>query len=84
MANSITIYALIIGLISSFTQIARGQQSGSAKPLPSASSVGGVAESDATTANNPLAPMNALYFVKIITRPRSTVYQALAIILPSA
>ena len=68
MTNSITIYALLTGLTCSFTQVAWGQQPGPVPP-PSAmiletpnSSAGGHSESDVATANNPIAPMNALYF----------------------
>jgi hypothetical protein len=66
--KSITIYALIIGLICPFTQVARGQQSGPVQPPPATMvegpqrSAGGPSESDVATANNPIAPMNAMYF----------------------
>jgi hypothetical protein len=70
-------YSLIIGLISVLTQAARGQQSGPAQ-LPAATiseeppkSPGETSESE-VAANNPIAPMNAIYF-QIIMRPRSTV-----------
>jgi hypothetical protein len=61
----ITIYALIIGLICPFTQVARGQESGPVQPRPSGivtqSSTGGPSASDVANANNPIAPMNALF-----------------------
>ena len=66
MRKRTTIYALIIGLICPFTQVARGQQSGPAQLTPSAmvaqSSSGGPSASDIANANNPIAPMNAIYF----------------------
>jgi hypothetical protein len=69
VTNRITIYGLIVGLICPFTQVARGQHSGPVQPPPSAmiaegseSSFGGGSESDVATANNPIAPMNAIYF----------------------
>ena len=69
MTNRVIIYALIIRLISGFTQVARGQQSGPVQPPPSSiiaekpeGSTEGPSESDVATANNPIAPMNALYF----------------------
>jgi len=49
--KSISIYALVIGLIWPFTQAARGQQS----------SAGGPSESDVAAANNPIAPLNAIF-----------------------
>ena len=68
MKNSIAIFALIIWLICPFTQVARGQESDPVQP-PSATMVEGpqgssrgASESDVATANNPIAPMNALYF----------------------
>ena len=66
MRKRTTIYALIIGLICPFTRVARGQQSGPAHPPPSGmvaqSSSGGPSASDIANANNPIAPMNAIYF----------------------
>jgi hypothetical protein len=66
MMKRTTIYALIIGLIFAFTQVARGQQSGAVQPPPSGAvaqnSSGGPSASDVANANNPIAPMNALYF----------------------
>jgi hypothetical protein len=65
MRKRTTIYALIIGLICPFTQVARGQQSGPAQPAPSGmvaqSSSGGPSASDIANANNPIAPMNAIF-----------------------
>ena len=68
MTKSITIYTLFIGLICPFTQVAGGQQSSPAQPPPSEmiaeraqSSVGTASESDVATANNPIAPMNAVF-----------------------
>jgi hypothetical protein len=66
MMKRTTIYALIVGLIFAFTQVARGQQSGAVQPPPSGAvaqnSSGGPSASDVANANNPIAPMNALYF----------------------
>jgi hypothetical protein len=68
MRKRTAIYALTIGLICSFTQVARGQQSGPMQPPPATmvggpqGNAGGPSESDVATANNPIAPMNALYF----------------------
>jgi hypothetical protein len=69
MTNSVAICTLIIGLICGFAQAARGQQSGPVQPPPtgmiaesSQDSGGGQSESDVATANNPIAPMNAIYF----------------------
>ena len=66
MMKRTTIYALIIELIFAFTQVARGQQSGAVQPPPSGAvaqnSSGGPSASDVANANNPIAPMNALYF----------------------
>jgi hypothetical protein len=51
-----------------FTQAARGQESGPVQPPParmveeSQRSAGSSSESDVATANNPIAPMNAIYF----------------------
>ena len=63
-----TSYSLIIGLISVLTQAARGQQSGPVQ-LPAATIAeeplkrsGAPSESEVATANNPIAPMNAIYF----------------------
>ena len=62
MKNSIAIFALIIGLICPFTQVARGQQSDPVQPPPAMMvegtqrSTGGVSASDVATANNPIAP----------------------------
>jgi hypothetical protein len=62
----IAIYALVVGLIFPFTQVARGQQAGPAQPTPSGAvaqnSSGGPSTSDVANANNPIAPMNALFF----------------------
>lgn len=62
----ISIYALIIGLICPLTQVARGQQSGVVQSPPSdvvpQSSSGGISASDVATGNNPLAPLNAIFF----------------------
>jgi hypothetical protein len=67
MTTSIS-YSLILGLISVLTQAARGQQSGPVQ-LPAATiaeeppkSLGAPFESEVATANNPIAPMNAIYF----------------------
>jgi hypothetical protein len=66
--KSIAIYALIVGLIGPFTQVARGQQSEPVQPPPAAivggpqGSTGSPSESDVATANNPIAPMNAIFF----------------------
>jgi hypothetical protein len=67
MTTSIS-YLLIIGLISVLTQAARGQQSGAVQ-LPAATITeespktrGTSSESEVATANNPIAPMNAVYF----------------------
>jgi hypothetical protein len=68
MTNSVAIYKLIVGLICGFAQAARGQQSDPVQPPPETmvggtqGSTGGPSESDVATANNPIAPMNALYF----------------------
>jgi hypothetical protein len=68
MTNRITIYGLIVGLICAFVQAARGQQSSpvQSQPVmmaaPPIGSAGGASESDVATANNPIAPMNAIYF----------------------
>jgi hypothetical protein len=76
MANSVAIYTLIIGLICAFAQAARGQQSGPVQPPPtgmtaesSQDSGGGQSESDVATANNPIAPMNAIYFQNYYVPP---------------
>lgn len=62
----IAIYALIIGLIVPLTEFARGQQAGPVQPTPSGtvaqSSSGGPSASDVANANNPIAPMNAIFF----------------------
>lgn len=64
----IAIYALIVGLIGPFTQVARCQQSDPTQPPPATvvqgpqRSIGGPCESDVATANNPIAPMNAIFF----------------------
>ena len=68
MRNRVSICTLIIGLICPFTQVARGQQSGPVQPPPTMMvegpqrSAGGSSESDVATANNPIAPLNAIYF----------------------
>ena len=66
MTTSVS-YSLIIGLISVLIQAARGQQSGPVQ-LPAATiaeepqkSRGAPSESEVATANNPIAPMNAVY-----------------------
>lgn len=82
MTNSITFSALLAGLICSFTQVARGQQPG---PVPPSARLSkgpavpqeGHSESDVATANNPIAPMNALYFQNyyaptVYSAPRSS------------
>ena len=62
----IAIYALVVGLIFPFTQVARGQQASPVQPPPSGAvaqhSSGGPSASDVANANNPIAPMNALFF----------------------
>lgn len=64
----ITPSALIIGLIGLFTQVAGGQQSDPVQPPPARmvggpeGSTGGPSESDVAAANNPIAPMNAIFF----------------------
>lgn len=72
--KSISIYALIIGVMWPFAQAARGQQSGPSQPPPSAmsaqspeSSAGGASESDVAAANNPIAPMNAIFLQNYYT-----------------
>jgi hypothetical protein len=67
MRNRVSICTLIIGLICPFTPVARGQPSGPVQP-PSATiaeepqkSHGEHSESEVATANNPIAPMNAIY-----------------------
>ena len=68
MPNRVTISTLIIELICPFTQVARGQQSDPVQPPPATMlegpqrNTGGVSASDVATANNPIAPMNALFF----------------------
>jgi len=68
MRNRVSICTLIIGLICPFTQVARGQQSDPVQPPPatmveeSLRRAGGSSESDVATANNPIAPLNAIYF----------------------
>ena len=66
----IAIYALVVGLIFPITQIARSQQAGPAQPPPSEAvaqnSSGGPSASDDANANNPNAPMNALFFSKLL------------------
>jgi hypothetical protein len=68
MRNRVSICTLIIGLICPFTQVARGQQSDPVQPPPatmveeSLRRAGGSCESDVATANNPIAPLNAIYF----------------------
>ena len=66
MPNRVIIYTLIIGLICGFAQAAWGQQSGPVPPSPATmvrgpeGIAGGPSESDVATANNPIAPMNAI------------------------
>jgi hypothetical protein len=73
MPNRVIIYTLIIGLICGFAQAARGQQSGPVPPSPATmvrgpeGTAGGPSESDVATANNPIAPMNAIYFQNYYT-----------------
>ena len=68
MRNRVSICTLIIGLICPFTQVAGGQQSDPVQPPPATMvegpqrSTGGVSASDVATANNPIAPLNAIYF----------------------
>jgi hypothetical protein len=69
MGSRVTICGLIVGFACPFIPLARGQQSGPVESRTSEGtaenpgSPGGVAsESDVATANNPIAPMNALYF----------------------
>ena len=68
MRNRVSICTLIIGLICPFTQVARGQQSDPVQPPPatmveeSQRRAGVSSESDVATANNPIAPLNAIYF----------------------
>lgn len=63
----VTRSALIIGLIWPFVQVARGQQSDPVQPPPATMvegpqrGTGGASESDVATANNPIAPMNAVF-----------------------
>ena len=61
-------YSLIVGLLSVLGQAARGQQPSTVQ-LPAATiaeeppkSPGAPSESEVATANNPIAPMNAIYF----------------------
>jgi hypothetical protein len=68
MRNRVSMCTLIIGLICLFTKVARGQQSGPVQ-LPAATITeepqktrGTSSESEVATANNPIAPMNAVYF----------------------
>ena len=75
MTKSITICALVVGLIGLFTAVARGQQAGPAQPPAagmiagsSQDSAGGPSESDVAKANNRIAPMNAIYFQNYWTR----------------
>ena len=60
----IAIYATVVWLVVSFTQVARGQQAGPLQPPPSGAvaqnSSGGPSASDVANANNPIAPMNAV------------------------
>jgi hypothetical protein len=69
MTTSIS-YSLIIGLISALTQAARGQQSGPRAASGSddrrgtSKKPGAPPESEVATANNPIAPMNTIYFQK--------------------
>jgi len=69
VTKGITICALVIQLICSFTEVARGQQASSLQPLAqgmitesSQDSAPGPPESNVANANNPIAPMNAIYF----------------------
>jgi hypothetical protein len=68
MPNRVTICAVIIGLICPFTQVARAQQPDPVQPPPATMvegpqrSTGGVSASEVATANNPIAPMNAIFF----------------------
>ncbi|MGD0442837.1 MAG: hypothetical protein ABSA39_02775 [Edaphobacter sp.] len=66
MTKRIAIYALAGGLIFPFTQVARGQQADPVQPPQSGAvaqnSSGGPSASDVANANNPIAPMNAIFF----------------------
>jgi hypothetical protein len=68
MPNRVIIFTVTIGLICGFAQAARGQQSSPVQPQPATmvggpqGSAGGPSESDVATANNPIAPLNAIYF----------------------
>jgi hypothetical protein len=68
MNDRVIIYALIIGLTSGFSPVARGQQSDPVQLAPATmvgapeGSTGGQSQSDVATANNPITPMNAIYF----------------------
>jgi hypothetical protein len=68
MNDRVIICALIIGLTSGFSPVARGQQSDPVQFAPATmvggaeGSTGGQSQSDVATANNPITPMNAIYF----------------------
>jgi hypothetical protein len=68
MTNNLKICVLGIALVCSLPQAAQGQETGLVQPPPSTivqnprSGVGAPSESDVATANNPIAPMNAVYF----------------------
>jgi hypothetical protein len=66
VVKRIVIYALVVGLIFPFPQVARGQESGPVQPRPSGivtqGSTGGPSASDVANANNPIAPINVLFF----------------------
>ena len=69
VTKGITICALVVELICSFTEVARSQQASPVQPPAqvmitesSQDSAPGPPESDVAKANNPIAPMNAIYF----------------------
>jgi hypothetical protein len=69
MTKSIIICALIVGLTGRFTVVARGQEVGVAQPPAPGTLTDGAqeaaevrSESDVARANNPIAPMNSIYF----------------------
>ena len=69
MTKSIIICALIVGLTGRFTVVARGQEVGAAQPPAPGTLTDGAqeaaevrSESDVARANNPIAPMNSIYF----------------------
>ena len=69
VTKGITICALVVELICSLTEVAWGQQASPVQPPEqrmitesSQDSAPGPPESDVAKANNPIAPMNAIYF----------------------